>query len=175
MSSRERAEREIKTMKMIILFIILSIFNVIGSTLRSLFTIKGNKYVASLANALYYAYYNVVLIYSVADFPLWQKCLITFGCNAIGVFIVKYGEEKAKKDKLWKIEMALPHNAHPINPDPRVISKMLEDYSIPNNYQSLGEYYIFNCYCATQAQTEYTHNICKTFNGKISAYESKTL
>lgn len=175
MSSRERAEREIKIMKMVILFIILSIFNVIGSTLRALFTIKGNKYVASLASAVYYAYYNIVLIYSVANFPLWQKCLITFGCNAIGVFIVKYGEEKAKKDKLWKIEMALPYIGCCANFEPQKLSQDLESHLIPNNYQLLGGYYIFNCYCATQAQTEYAHNICKTFNGKISAYESKTL
>lgn len=159
-------------MKMVIIFIALSIINVIGSTLRSLATIKGNKWVASFANALYYAYYNIVLIYSVADFPMWQKCLITFGCNMIGVFVVKYGEEKARKDKLWKVEMALPNNKNIV---PQNLEYSMSTQGIPCNYQLLGDYWIFNCYCETQEQTQFVHDMCKSFDGKISAYESKPL
>ena len=77
-------------MKIILIFIALSIVNVIFSTARSLLTINGGKWIASIMNASYFAFYNIVLIYTVADFPLWIKCIITFGANLIGVFIVKY-------------------------------------------------------------------------------------
>lgn len=95
-------------MNLLVIFVLLSIVNVIFSTIKSIVTIKGGAFTASLISALYYGYYNVVLIYTVADFPLWQKVLITFLCNLIGVFIVKWGEAKARKDKLWRVEATVP-------------------------------------------------------------------
>ena len=85
-------------MNLLIIFILLSIVNVIFSTIKSIATIKSGPWIASIVSALYYGYYNIVLIYTVADFPLWQKVVVTAGCNLVGVFIVKYGEVKARKD-----------------------------------------------------------------------------
>ena len=95
-------------MNLLIIFILLSIVNVIFSTIKSIVTIKSSPWIASIVSALYYGYYNIVLIYTVADFPLWQKMVVTAGCNLVGVFIVKYGEVKARKDKLWKVELTVP-------------------------------------------------------------------
>ena len=36
--------------------------------------------------------------------PLWLKVVVVGLCNLVGVFAVKWGEEKARKDKLWKVE-----------------------------------------------------------------------
>ena len=94
--------------ELLITFIILSIINVIFSTVRSIVTIKGNKVTASFISGGYFAFYNIMLLYTVADFPMWQKCIITFVCNVIGVFIVKFIEEKSRKDKLWKVEATIP-------------------------------------------------------------------
>jgi uncharacterized protein YebE (UPF0316 family) len=87
-------------MKFLIIFIALSIVNVIFSTIRSITTIKSGKTIASIISGGYFAFYNIMLIYTVADFPMWQKCLITFACNVIGVWVVKLVEEKMRKDKL---------------------------------------------------------------------------
>ena len=65
-------------MKFLITFIILSIVNVIFSTIRSIVTINGSKIMASLISGGYFAFYNIMMIYTVADFPMWQKCVITF-------------------------------------------------------------------------------------------------
>ena len=83
--------------KFLLTFIILSIINVVFSTIRSIVTINGSKLSASLLSGAYFAFYNIMMIYTVADFPMWQKCLITFICNVVGVWLVKWGEEKSQK------------------------------------------------------------------------------
>ena len=91
----------------LLVFVGLSIVNVVFSTIRSIVTISRSKAVASLISGGYFAFYNIMMIYTVADFPMWQKCVITFVCNVVGVFLVKWGEEKSRKDKLWKVEATI--------------------------------------------------------------------
>ena len=57
-------------MTFLITFIILSIINVVFSTVRSITTIKSGKTVASLISGGYFAFYNIMLIYTVADLPM---------------------------------------------------------------------------------------------------------
>ena len=157
-------------MDFLVTFIILSIINVVFSTVRSLTTIKSGKTVASLISGGYFAFYNVMLVYTVANFPMWQKCLITFCCNVIGVWIVKFIEEKMRKDKMWKVEVAIPGRFNPSD-----IKKRISLCGIPCNYIEVGKWNIFNCYCETQGQTKAVNELAKEYGGKISAYESKTL
>ena len=77
----------------LILFICLSTVNVVFSTIRSIITIKGGKLLASLFSAGYFSFYNIMMIYTVMDFSMWHKCIITFVCNFVGVYLVKWGEE----------------------------------------------------------------------------------
>ena len=88
-------------MNFITLFSVISLANVIFSTIKSLVTIKGGKTAASIVNALYFSYYNIVIIYTVSDFNLFIKCLVTFFANLVGVYIVKFFEEKFEKDSYW--------------------------------------------------------------------------
>ena len=90
-------------MNLFVLFIILNIFNVVIQTAKSIITIKCGKAAAALANAVAYGFYTVVVIYMVSDLPLTYKVCVTAICNLIGVYIVKFGEEIFRKDKLWKI------------------------------------------------------------------------
>lgn len=157
-------------MKILILFTILSIINVIFSTIRSLVTISGGKVVASFVNAGYFAFYTVMLIYTVADFPLWQKCLVCFICNLIGVYIVKYLEEKMRKEKLWKIETAVRIK------DAEAVSTMLSKANIPYNcVDTTNHYTIFNVFCATSRQSIAVREILKQFHAKYFVSESKDL
>lgn len=156
-------------MNLLIVFILLSIVNVIFSTIKSIATIKSGPWVASIVSALYYGYYNIVLIYTVADFPLWQKVVVTAGCNLVGVFIVKYGEAKARKDKLWKIEATIS----PMRFDTLV--KKLKEYDIPFNYIDVEKYVIFNIYCATQAESAKVKTLLSVVEAKYFVTESKNL
>lgn len=157
-------------MKILVTFIILSIINVIFSTVRSITTIKSGKAVASLINGGYFAFYNIMLIWTVADFPMWQKCLITFICNVIGVWIVKFFEEQMKKDKLWKIETSI------LNSYKEDVKTLLIKTDIPFNYiDGIGKYTIFNIFCSTQEQSTAVKEILKTYRAKYFISESKTL
>lgn len=154
--------------KLIVLFTILSIVNVIFSTIKSIITIKGGAWSASIVSALYYGYYNIVLVYTVADFPLWQKVVITAACNLIGVFIVKYTEQKARKDRLWKIELTAPTKY--VN----AIDEVLHD--VPHSYIQLSDKHtLFNFYCATQAESAKVKDIVDKYEAKYFVAESKIL
>lgn len=92
-------------MNAIILFIVCTAVNVILSTIKSIATIKGGKFIAALMNALTYGFYSWVIILTTNDnLSTVSKMLITAACNFIGVYIVKLIEEKTRKEKLWKIE-----------------------------------------------------------------------
>lgn len=155
-------------MNLLLIFVALSIVNVIFSTIKSIVTIKSGPWVASIVSALYYGYYNIVLIYTVADFPLWQKVVVTAGCNLVGVFVVKYGEEKARKDKLWKVELTVPTKyKNAIDFDLR---------TVPHSYIELSDKHtLFNFYCATQADSAKVKVIANQYEAKYFVAESKNL
>ena len=89
--------------ELLIVFIVLNIVNVIIQTVKSIATIKCGKGMASVVNAIAYGLYTVVVVYTVCDLPLWLKVVVVGLCNLVGVFCVKWGEEKARKDKLWEV------------------------------------------------------------------------
>lgn len=154
---------------LILIFTALTIVNVVFSTIKSIVTIKGGAFSASLISALYYGYYNIVLIYTVADFPLWQKVVVTFGCNLVGVFAVKYAEEKARKDKLWRVEST-------IKPDKKdVFEAYCKENDIPYNYVNIEKYILFNFYCATQQESAKVKKLLDAHDAKYFVNESKNL
>lgn len=153
--------------ELLITFIILSIINVIFSTVRSIVTIKGNKVTASFISGGYFAFYNIMLLYTVADFPMWQKCIITFVCNVIGVFIVKFIEEKSRKDKIWLVKITIPVEFAERAKD------LLKQKNIPFTYYNLTKYFVFDTFCEKQTETAIVMNICNSCNGKAFASENK--
>lgn len=154
-------------MNILIIFFILTILNVILSTVKSILTVKGSPLVASLASAIYYGLYSVVLIYTVADFPMWQKVAITFICNLIGVFVVKWFEAKSRKEKLWLVKMTIPAKFF------ESAKKLLEEKDISFTYYPFPAFTVFDCFCADSADTKNATEICKLFEGKMFATENK--
>lgn len=151
-------------------FIILSIVNVVFSTVRSITTIKAGKTIASLISGGYFAFYNIVLVWTVADFPMWQKCLITFVCNVAGVWVVKFIEEKMQKDKLWKVEATIEKRYQ------EAVISALKVIDIPFNYiEGIGPYTIFNIFCSNKDQSEMIKIALTDVNAKYFVSESKIL
>ena len=148
-------------MKLLIIFIILNIFNVILQTVKSICTVKCGKTVAAIVNAVAYGLYTVVIVFTNADLPLMQKVLVVALSNLIGVYIVKWIEEKKRKQMLWKVEFTV------LEKNTKSVANLLDLAHIPNNYiENVGKYTIFNAYCATQKQSESVKEIIKEYNAK---------
>lgn len=158
-------------MNLLLLFILLNIANVVLQTAKSICTVKCGKTVAALANAVAYGLYVFVIVYTTIDgINIWAKAIIVALANFVGVYVVKAIEQKLEKERLWKIELAVP-----VIVDEKYIHSLLEKYDIPNNYTTLGSWHVFNCYCMTKSQTGYCQIIAKNCNGKISAYQAAPL
>ena len=156
---------------LLILFVVLNIVNVIIQTVKSIATIKCGKGVAALINAIAYGFYTVVTIYTLCDLPLLLKAGVVALCNLIGVYVVKYFEEKARKDKLWKVEMTVPKGL-----DSGWLTLNLKSANIPFNYiENVGKYTLFNVYCATQEESKAVKEFAKMCNAKYFVTETKTL
>ena len=157
-------------MKLFWIFVILNIVNVIIQTIKSLATVKCGKTLAAIANAVAYGLYTAVLVYMVCDLPLWLKMIVVGGCNLVGVYIVKFIEEKLQKERLWEVR-ATVDSTHT-----KQLHEELEYFGIPHNYiLGVGKYTIFNIYCATKKQSKLLKEDLKKFNAKYFVSESKTL
>ena len=156
---------------MLILFIVMSIVNVIIQTVKSIATIKCGKLAAAVINAVAYGLYTYVIVLTANDsIDLLAKCFIVAGCNFVGVYVVKFFEEKARKDKLWKVEATVP--ASMVDP----LHNALKDCGIAHNYiEGVGQYTIFNIYCPTQADSIEVRQVLESKNAKYFVSESKTL
>ena len=157
-------------MELLIIFIVLNIVNVILQTVKSLATVKCGKVAAAIVNAVAYGLYTIVLVYTMCDLPLMWKASIVALCNFIGVYVVKLIEEKARKDKLWKVEATVPFE------DWETLDYNLTNHFIQHNYILLGEKYaVFNIYCPTQNDSKFAKKILDEHNAKYFVSESKTL
>jgi uncharacterized protein YebE (UPF0316 family) len=158
-------------MKLLVLFIVLSVINVILQTFKSLATVKCGKVGAALVNATAYGLYTVVLVYTNADFPLWEKVLVTAVCNLVGVYIVKAIEEKARKDKLWKVETTVNSD------DTFKVRLALRDAGLSYSVISTNpkERSVFNIYCPTKKESEKVIEILGNYHAKYFVTESKSL
>lgn len=160
-------------MKLIIIFTALSLVNVIFSTVRSLTTIKCGPWIASIVSALYFSYYNIVLIYTVAEFPLWQKCVITGLCNLVGVLIVKMVENKMRKDRLWVFNSTAKTDSTTI----KMIHDTLKKMNISSIYNEVEKdsLYTMQIFAHTQKESAMVKSVLDNYDVKYHAYETQNI
>ena len=154
---------------LLLTFILQNIANVIIQTIKSIATIKCGKGVAAIVNAVAFGLYTVVTVYMMCELPLATKALIVAGCNLVGVYVVKYFEEKARKDKLWKVEVTIPAEQ---------AEQMIEDckyYRFTYNYVNIEKYFLFNFYCPTQQDSLNVKKLLQSYDAKYFVTESKNL
>ena len=154
----------------LIVFIILNVINVILQTIKSIATVVCGKWVASIVNAITFGFYTIVVVFMTADgLGLIWKALIIGVANLIGVYAVKYFEEKNRKDRLWKVESTVRFTQITI------LDRELKEAKIPHNYITAGEWGIFNCYCKTQKESLAVKEILAKYHAKYFVSESKVL
>lgn len=157
-------------MKLLLIFIAFNALNVVIQTVKSIATIKCGKTLAAIVNAVAYGLYTYIVILTVCDLPLWEKMLVVALCNFVGVWVVKYFEEKMRKDKLWKVEAtALEVDAHDL-------ALALERADLSFNFiDGIGKYVIFNIFCETQEDSKLAKAILDECKAKYFVSESKNL
>lgn len=157
-------------MNAILIFAIATVINVTLSTIRSLCTINGGKWLSAITNAVCYGFYPLIVMLTAKDtVSIVVNMAITAVANFVCVWLIKYVEEKSRKDKMWKVEMAIPKE------EKDLVCGMLDRKGIPYNYVAVGSWVMFNCYCDHQEDTKLCVDTAKHLQGKISAYESKSL
>lgn len=157
-------------MNAIIFFALMTVINVTLSTIRSLCTIKGGKWLSAITNAVCYGFYPLIVMLTAKDtVTIWVNMGITAVANFVCVWLIKLVEEKARKDKMWKVEVACPI----VHYDD--LHLLLKENNIPHNYVEVGSWVMFNCYCMTQQDTKIVIDLSTKRECKISAYESKSL
>ncbi len=157
--------------ELLIIFIVLNIANVIIQTVKSIATVKCGKVSASIINAVAYGLYTIVTVYLMCELDLYLKAGIVALCNLVGVYVVKLIEEKARKDKLWKVEATVSDsNTFPLWSE-------LQEVNIPCNYipRIGGKWSVFNIYCETKEQSQKAKEILNKYEAKYFVSESKTL
>ena len=155
-------------MNAILIFAIATVVNVTLSTVRAIATIKGGKWISASMNALCYGFYPlIVMLTAKGTVDIIINMGITALANFVCVWLIKFVEEKSRKDKMWKVEVAIPNK----------YGDALHFHlrGLPHNYIEVGSWIMFNCYCMTQADTKMVVDLAKEYEGKISAYESKSL
>ena len=157
-------------MKLLILFIVMNIINVVIQTVKSIATIKCGKTAAAAVNAIAYGLYTYIVVLTMCDLSLFVKCLIVAAANFVGVYIVKYFEEKTRRDRLWKVECTIKAKWT------YILHHNLKEKNIPHNFiENIGDNTIFNCYCATQKDSLVLKELLATYNAKYFVSESKIL
>ena len=160
-------------MELLIVFIVMNVLNVVIQTVKSICTIKCGKTAAAIVNAVAYGLYTYIVVLTMCDLPLLAKCLIVAGANFVGVYVVKLFEEKARKDKLWKVEATVQNVIHFTD----YIKNQCEQHKVPYSIINVEnvDYVVFNFYCATQEKSRIVKQICDGCNAKYFVSESKTL
>lgn len=158
-------------MNAIIIFAIATVVNVSLSTIRSICTIKGGKWISAITNAVCYGFYPlIVMLTAKGTVAIMVNMAITAIANFVCVWLIKFIEEKAQKDKLWEVRATVCAEYT------ESLHKNLEVKNIPHNYiENVGKYTIFNIYCETQNESAEVKKILDFNNAKYFVSESKTL
>lgn len=156
--------------KLLTIFIVLNIINVIIQTVKSIATVKCGKVSAAIINAVAYGLYTVVTVYMLCELSLGVKALIVALANLVGVYVVKLIEEKGRKDKLWKVEATV------LRGWTKSLHKDLIEAEISHNYlENVGKYTLFNIFCDNQTQSAKAKEILAKYEAKYFVSETKVL
>lgn len=152
----------------ILIFAIATVINVSLSTIRAITTIKSGKWLSAVMNAVCYGFYPlIVMLTAQGTVGILVNMAITAIANFICVWIIKFVEEKARKDKLWLVKITVKPNYL------ETIKTELKNKNVSFTYYNVEKYIVFDTYCETQAQTIFVTDICKKYDGKMFATENK--
>ena len=154
-------------------FVILNFVNVLINTARSLTTVKGGKWIASLMNALCYGYYTVIIVITATyEMPLALKIVAVAIVNFVGVFAIKLGEEKITKEKMWIYNAT----AKVCDSELLKVVDLLNNVDIKLVYSKVADnLYTLQIFSNTQKESEMIKSILDNYSIKYCAIETKEI
>lgn len=155
-------------------FVVLNFVNVLVNTARSLLTIKGGKWVASVMNAVCYGYYTIIIVITATyDMPLLIKCVAVAIVNFVGVFTIKFCEEKMRKERMWIYNATAKVCSNELI---KVVS-LLKEAEIKLVYTCLveNELYTITIFANNSKESEMIKSILENYNIKYYAVETKEI
>jgi hypothetical protein len=156
--------------KVVIVFCICSLVNVILSTLKTLIMVNAGRGSAIIINAVCYGFYTLV-VKQLGAVDYVTAVVVTVLANIVGVWISYKVMDLFTKDKLWKIEATFDKKENFTHN----LKVWAEIHKIPCNFIDIDKYIIVNFYSATQKESLIIKEFIKKFNGKYFASETKNL
>ena len=92
--------------KVIIIFCVCSLINVILSTLKTLIMVNAGEKMSILINAICYGFYTLV-VKQLTSVDYITAVVVTILANIVGVWISYRIMDLFKKDKIWRITATL--------------------------------------------------------------------
>lgn len=149
--------------KIIVVFCICQLINVILSTLKSVITIKGGKGLAAISNAVAYGF-NTIVIKVIADVDMWIAVIISICSNLIGVYFALWLTEKMRKDQLWKITVTVPAD----NYDSLISGLKEYNISFISYETSSSKYRVLDVFSKHKKESKLIRNLFNMYDAKYT-------
>lgn len=149
--------------KVVIIFCVCSLVNVILSTLKTLIMVNAGRGSAIIINAVCYGFYTLV-VKQLTSVDYVTAVIVTIGANIVGVWISYKIMDLFKKDRLWRITATLK--------TPQQMNeciKKLEKYNI--GYTPITETSSLDIYSYNQKESEIIKNILDNYDYKYFIQE----
>ena len=150
--------------KSIIIFILVQLFTVITSTVKSIATVKSSPTVAGIVNAVAYTF-NAVVVKLITGQEMYVVLIVTFLSNLIGVPLGKIIMEKVEKEKLWVYQVTIRCEEKSIN---YIKTKLKQSHDIGSVYQEIipDELYEMKIYACSKKSSKIVKKILQLYDAK---------
>lgn len=152
-----------KMAKIVIIFCICSLVNVILSTLKTLIMVNAGRGSAIVINAVCYGFYTLV-VKQLGAVDYLTAVLVTIAANIIGVWISYKIMDLFSKDKVWRITATLKDKA-----EFDECVKVLKQYNIGFSY--IEQTKAIDIYSYNQKESAIVKNILANYKHKYFIQE----
>ena len=149
--------------KVVIIFIVCSLINVILSTLKTLIMVNAGRNSAIIINAVCYGFYTLV-VKQLGAVNYATAVLVTIGANIVGVWISYKIMDLFTKDKLWRITATLKSKK-----EFDECVKALEKYNI--SFTPIEKTNSIDIYSYNQKESSIVKSILQNYNHKYFIQE----
>ena len=149
--------------KMVIIFVVCSLVNVILSTLKTLIMVNAGRGSAIIINAVCYGFYTLV-VKQLSAVNYATAVVVTILANIVGVWISYKIMDLFKKDKLWRITVTLKDKG-----ELEKCIKQLEKYNI--GFTPIAKTNSVDIYSYNQKESSIIKSILENYNHKYFIQE----